>query len=356
MSQKLLIGGQPLAVLRADPPRLDGPAFVEATVLPGRGLMRLQARLRHPSGETVDAIASSSPADAAQALGGGADDFAGNASFGFGGAILAPFANRIRGRPLPETRAIETHIAGKAVRLPRNWGGREPGAERYAMHGLILDAQIPARQEAPDRIGGRLEAHDFNGRWPGELTFDIEWRLDAGALGLRVTATNTGDELAPVGIGWHPYFALAGGARGQARLRIAARSRVRVNNYDEVLPTGELEALAGGRYDFSEAGGRALGDLYLDDCFTDLDRSADGVLAELRDSTAGVGLRLSSASQGVRAVQVFAPADQAFVAIEPQFNLANPYGAEWAGRDTGMALLPPGATATYDVRVEPFAL
>ncbi len=42
--------------------------------------------------------------------------------------------------------------------------------------------------------------------------------------------------------------------------------------------------------------------------------------------------------------------------IEPQFNLADPYGTEWAGRDTGMTLLPPGAAATYEVRVEPFAL
>jgi galactose mutarotase-like enzyme len=58
----------------------------------------------------------------------------------------------------------------------------------------------------------------------------------------------------------------------------------------------------------------------------------------------------------VRAVQVFAPPDKPFVAIEPQFNLANPYGGEWAGRDTGMALLPPGGKAIYDVRVEPFAL
>ena len=41
--------------------------------------------------------------------------------------------------------------------------------------------------------------------------------------------------------------------------------------------------------------------------------------------------------------------------IEPQFNLADPYGAIWSGRDTGMRLLPPGADVAYDVRVELFA-
>jgi len=51
-------------------------------------------------------------------------------------------------------------------------------------------------------------------------------------------------------------------------------------------------------------------------------------------------------------VQTYAPLDQAFVVVEPQFNLANPYGAEWQGRDTGMVVLRPGETTTYDARIE----
>ena len=112
MGAALRVGGQPLAILRSDPAQLDGPAFVEATVAPGRGMMLLQARLRLPSGDMVDAIASPAPADAARALDGGPDDFAGNMSFSFGGAILAPYANRIRGRSLPDARAIETDRPG----------------------------------------------------------------------------------------------------------------------------------------------------------------------------------------------------------------------------------------------------
>jgi len=42
------------------------------------------------------------------------------------------------------------------------------------------------------------------------------------------------------------------------------------------------------------------------------------------------------------------------VAIEPQFNLADPYGAEWRGRDTGMAAIPPGGSVTYEARVTAF--
>ena len=47
-------------------------------------------------------------------------------------------------------------------------------------------------------------------------------------------------------------------------------------------------------------------------------------------------------SPAVKAIQVYAPTDQAFVVVEPQFNLADPYGAGWPpGLDTGMARVTP---------------
>ena len=49
MGAGLLIGGAPPLVLRADGGPAAGPTFVEAVVLPGRGMMLLQARLRLPS-------------------------------------------------------------------------------------------------------------------------------------------------------------------------------------------------------------------------------------------------------------------------------------------------------------------
>ena len=355
MAEAGLIGGQPALVIRAAPREPGPPAFIEATVLPGRGMMLWQARIRQANGEIIDAIASPSLSLAGQILDGGADDFAGNASFRFGGAILAPYANRLRGRPSKVGRTLDTEVAGTTVTLPRNWGGQAPGAEQYAMHGLILARAFQPSVVSPAQVCGRLDAGDFEGRWPGRLTIEVDWALDAGALRLRVTARNSGRSYAPVGLGWHPYFTIASGDRRQARLWLAARSRVLVNNYDEVLPTGELEPVSDSRLDFTASAGRALGDLYLDDCFTDLDTAPSGVLAELRDPAAGLGLRLTSTSDAIRALQVYAPPDQAFVVIEPQFNLADPYGARWSGRDTGMRRLPPGAEITYDVCVEPFA-
>jgi aldose 1-epimerase len=341
-----------VATLKASDAPATGPAFLEATVVPARGMMLLQARLRLPSGDIVDALHT--PADALAQLDGGPEDFAGNRAFAFGGAILAPYANRIRGRPLAGAREIETEVDGRTVRLPRNWGGKAPGAEQYAMHGLILDVPVAADQPTPDRLRGRLEAGDFGGRWPGSAALSFEWALEAGALVLRMEARNTGDESLPIGLGWHPYFALPSGERRQARLRLRAGKRMETNNYDEVLPTGRLLNVAATRFDFRA--GAALGDLYLDDCFTDLAREDGQAVVEVVDPAARVGLRIASPSPAVRAVQVYAPPDEAFVVVEPQFNLADPYGAQWGGAKTGMARLPPGATIAYEVRVAAFAV
>jgi galactose mutarotase-like enzyme len=79
-------------------------------------------------------------------------------------------------------------------------------------------------------------------------------------------------------------------------------------------------------------------------------------VVEVRDPAARVGLRVASPSPQVRAFQVYAPPEKAFVVIEPQFNLADPYGAEWAGRDTGMATVQPGGSIAYEARVTAFAL
>ncbi|WP_374472565.1 aldose 1-epimerase [Phenylobacterium sp.] len=356
MDEAPQIGGAPAVRLRARDLPLAGPAFTEAVVLPGRGMMLLQARLRLPSGEMTDALHAPPLEEAARELSGGPDDFAGNRAFAFGGALLIPFANRIRGRALHGSREIEAMVDGRRARLPRNWGGKAEGAEQYAMHGLILDAHVPFAAEA-DRVRGRFAAGDFGGRWPGAADLDFEYRLAGGALLLRVEARNVRPEPLPLGVGWHPYFQLPSGDRTQARLRLPAAVRTEVNDYDEVLPTGRLLPTAGTAYDFGARDGAALGDLYLDDCFTGLRREAGQAVVEVLDPAAGVGLRISTPTPEVKAVQVYAPPEKPFVVVEPQFNLAEPYADIWPpGADTGMARIPPGGRLAYEVRLEAFAL
>jgi galactose mutarotase-like enzyme len=177
------------------------------------------------------------------------------------------------------------------------------------------------------------------------------------SAGAEVTARNVGSDAAPLGLGFHPYFNLPSGERRQARLRLPARLRAEVDDYDQVLPTGVLSEVAGGPFDFNGESGAPLAGTYLDDCFTDLAREDGEVVVEVLDPAAGVGLRITSPTPQVKAVQVYAPPDKAFVVVEPQFNLADPFSPVWpVGVDTGVAVLKPGEELPYEVRVAAFAL
>ena len=353
----VMIGGAPIVELHCEPSTDAAvPGFVSALIAPGRAMMLLQAAVRRPGAGDIQVIHSPPPVEMARRLAGGPDDSFGNAAFSFGGAILAPFANRIRGRALPGS-LIETEILGRPVNLPANWKGQGPDPEPCAMHGLILfsaagELQI-VQSGARAMASAAMRAGDFGGHWPSSTDLSICWTLTPRALSLEVTATNVGPDVLPMGIGWHPYFNLPSGQRSQALLSVPARRRLVVADYDEVMPTGEISALAGSDHDFSQP--RALGDLNLDDCFVDLQPSGKNeIVSQIVDPAAGYGLRVI-ASPSVKAVQVYAPRSESFIALEPQFNWTNPFGAEWAGADTGMALLRPGEQARYAVRLEPFA-
>ena len=359
------VRGEPVVTLT--PPSAEHAfGFLTAQVLPGCGMMILQLTARHPELGSIDLLAAPPLDRARQLLEAGADSpgrppgFSRNVEFSMGAPILAPFANRIRGRAVDGGREIRTTTGTREITLPANWSGTATGAERYAMHGLLLGARVRdivrAREGDRDVVRASYDAGSFGGHWPSRTRLDFEYALSAQRFEIAVRATNTGDETLPMGIGSHPYFRFPSGDRSQARLHIPARLRALVDDYDAVLPTGVLEPVSGTAYDFSAAEGRALADQYLDDCFAGLDRNdAGAVVCEIRDPAATYGLRIIGASPEIRAVQVYAPPAEAFVALEPQYNLADPFGAEWpAGTDTGMVMLASGQSTEYRIALEMF--
>jgi galactose mutarotase-like enzyme len=303
--------------------------------------------------------ASPSLTVAAQELSGGADDYAGVKSFKFGGAILVPWANRIRGQLTPDGKFIQTDIAGHELTLPADWSGKKPGAEKHAIHGLMLESKFqdltqPKRDFEP--FCGTLDAGNFDGHWPSRTRVKVCVTLQALTVDLAVTAENAGSDILPMGIGWHPYFAFPSGKREQVKLRIPAKMKTVVNNYDDVFPTGEVVPVADTKYDFNSAP-RELGNLYLDDCFLDLtwQKSVGRPAAEIIDPAAHYGLRIIARSPEIKSFQVYAPPEKQFVALEPQFNLADPFNKNiWGDRDTGIVMLKPGGSVTYHVTLQLF--
>ncbi len=287
------------------------------------------------------------------------DDEFGNQVFKIGGAILLPFANRIRGKVSPDGKTITATVAGKTVTLPANWSGNNPGAEKHAIHGLMLNSKFASvfSDNGPHEsiVTGTLSAGDFGGHWFSATDVRVETKLKDDMFDMLVTVRNAGHAPLPMGIGWHPYFVLPSGDRSQVRLHLPSETRAVMNNYDDSFVTGKLVSVKDTPYDFSAPGGRPLGKQYLDDNYSDLIRNADGsTVSEIIDPAAKFGLRLTTFAPSIKSIQVYAPPAKSFVAIEPQFNLPDPYSKDWGNTDTGMVLLQPGQSVSWRVRLQLF--
>jgi len=358
-SQTISIGGEPVVILKR--PRLSDrskPQFLELIEMPGRGMAWLQVKAYIPGKGEIDLLYAPPLAQAEKLLDKEDDEF-GNGVFKIGGAILLPYANRIRGKPSPDGKTITAIVAGRSVVLPANWSSGKPGAEKHAIHGLMLKSKFQDLKEkhTDDAFGvsAVLHAGNFGGHWFSQTDVTVETRLADDSVEMSVTAKNVGQQTLPMGIGWHPYFALPSGDRKQVRLHIPSDTRAVMNNYDDTFVTGQRVAVRGTPYDFDAPEGRALGDQYLDDSFSALERRPDGsTISEIIDPAAKYGLRLITESSDIRAIQVYAPPAKNFVAIEPQFNFPDPYNRGWGRVNTGMVLLEPGQWAEWSVRLELF--
>ena len=348
------VGGQPAITLALE---RSGEAlqFTGADILPGRGMNTYQIRAYLPGKGIVDVISAPPLEASAPLMSGGDDDMIGNKSFSVGGAILLPYANRITGKLDDKGKLIRTEIMGRAIDLPANWHGKNPGAPKYAMHGLILDAKFTDVVHDATSVSGTFHAGNFGGYWLSSTDIKTSVEIAKNSFTLTVKATNVGQEEMPIGIGWHPYFNIPSGDRQQARLHLPARSRGIVNNYDDVLPTGGKVPIASTPYDFSAVIGAPLGKLFMDDTFIDLEKDASGsTVATVTDPASKYGIRITATVPEIHAIQIYAPVDKNFVVLEPQFNYAEPYNKIWGGADTGMQILRPGQTATYQVKLELF--
>jgi aldose 1-epimerase len=332
------------------------PEFLTATILPGRGMNLLQITANVPGKGEIPLFFA--PPDQFTT---GRDDTDGDRGFLGGGAFLVPYPNRIRGKVSPDGKTLTTEWHGKTLTLPANFSGKNEGAEHHAIHGLILKSQAESLNTENTADGQTetaiIHAGDFGGHWLSKTDISFTIALTGGAIDTTITAKNIGDEEEPMAIGWHPYFAIPSGDRTQARLHVPAEKLALVNNYDDVFPTGQLvpvKTYEGGKYDYNAPNGKALGQDFLDDNFSTLHRTDGNVVVSLTDPAANYGMHIVGVSKEIKTVQVYAPVEKQFVAIEEQFNFGDPWGKEWHGMDTGMVTLKPGESVSWHVKLELF--
>ncbi|MDE3187207.1 MAG: aldose 1-epimerase [Acidobacteriota bacterium] len=350
------IGGQKLVTLTRAVTSQTRPEFTSITLAPGRGMELLQVTANFPGKGNVNVLASPDLAGAKEMLD-VKDDAFGDLGYRLGAAFLFPYPNRIIGKLSADGKTLITSWQGRTITLPANNVGKNPDAVRHAMHGLILKARtddvrvkdIPGGQQ----VTGVIHAGDFGGHWFSKTDLDVTITLTADAMDATIVARNVGHDAEPVAIGWHPYFNLPSGDRTQVRIHIPGSQLAVVDNYDNVFPTGKLVPVKG-QYDLRAPGGVALAKNFYDDNWSKLDWKSGAVTVKVIDPAAHYGVTIQGLSPEIKTIQMYAPPAMQFVAIEDQYNFADPFGKEWGKMDTGMVTLKPGESTRWHVRLRVF--
>lgn len=245
------------------------------------------------------------------------------------GQVLAPWPNRLQdGRWSHD---------GAPQQLPR-----DDARGSHAIHGLVRWATWQPQEHTARRVVLRHRLQARPG-YPFPLDVRASYTVDEDhGLLARLSAENVGSRPAPVALGVHPYLAAPdGGGIDGCLLQVPARTRLLADEHR--LPVGTVP-VEGTRYDLRS--GRALGDLVLDDAYTDLVADGDGRVRVLLTSPDGRTTELWS-DGAIRWLQLFTGETlrpsrrRRGLAVEP---MTAPANALRTGE--GLVLLQPGDTCS----------
>jgi aldose 1-epimerase len=238
--------------------------------------------------------------------------------------LLHPWANRLAERRFG--------VAGREVDLDKASPPPNVDPNGLPIHGLLAAArgwQVERHESSGD--GGRLMAgFDFAARtdlisafpFPHELT--IEATLEGATLAIATTVEPSGDAEVPISFGYHPYFHLPDAERADWQIEVPVSERL-VLDADE-LPTGRREP--------ARVDGGPLGSRTFDDEFV---APLDSAPLVLEGGSRRIEVALLA---GYPYTQVYAPADDDVVALEP---MTAPTDALLVG-GSELPLVAPGET------------
>ncbi|MBU9762725.1 aldose 1-epimerase [Mycobacterium sp. TNTM28] len=241
--------------------------------------------------------------------------------------ILYPWANRLS--------ANEYRVADTEVTVIPGTHGVRADAHGAPIHGVLAaspDWQVTERTDNAlvaqldwDSDQARLATFPF----PHRLTVTVT--LEDRALTVATAVAPTRDSSVPLCYGYHPYLTIPGVPRQDWQLHTPTMRHLPVD--DRGLPTGEAQPWPGGTM--------RLGSTELDDGFDDVSTGAVFTLS-------GGPHRIEVAfEQGYGAAQLFAPAGDSVVGIEPMTAPTD------ALRHGNYKMAAPGSpeTATFSISV-----
>jgi len=175
---------------------------------------------------------------------------------GMMGDVLFPFPGRVKDS--------KYEFNGKSYELDGAF--KKDG---HSIHGFVTDKEWAVEETTDNsvRLSYKITKKEYekNG-YPFSVKIEIVYSLDEKGMKVETKITNTGEEKAPFGLGFHPYFTAGTDKVDNISLKINAKKLVEFD--DTLLPTGKMIELHGGELDYNQE--KQIGDNIIDNCFTEL--------------------------------------------------------------------------------------
>ena len=345
-------GIEPLVLTRALTLGSNMPEFHSATLLPGLGMSVLQITASLPERGEVQLLAAPAAENVASGrmpARTGVNDSQ--------GALEAPWGGLLLGMPTPMGTTIRAIWRGSAIEVPSD--DVDSNSSSGGLLALLSTDAVSTTTEPQGEVTrATFHASDFNQHWLSKTDVLVTVTLGPRTLDLTVTAKNVGDQPEPMGIGWHPRFRIPSGDRDDAEVRLPLGEQMEFAQAAQRVPSGRFGAPAS-EIQRMQGHTARLGSNSLDVTLADLKPALldSGTAAEIRDPASHFGLRMSADSAAIQAFRVSSPAGQGYVSLGTQTNFDDPLGREWTGSNgPGIAVLQPGQSVQWKVRVEIFAI
>ena len=233
------------------------------------------------------------------------------------------------------------------------WQGREfhlPARDGRgnAIHGFVYDRPWRVIEQTASRVVGQFQASVDDPAilelWPADFRITATYEVALNTLHCRYRIENPDTRPLPCGLGTHPYFTVpTGDAARECLVRLPVTQRWELQ---ELLPTGRLLAVDDApRF----AAGLTLADMSFDDVFTGLHFEGDECRASIHSSPTGPTTTIRF-DRTFRECVVYTPPHRQALCIEPYSCVPGAFSLQDKGHDTGLRILPPGAT--FDATVE----